>query len=860
MKKKNRSVNAPQEVNLKQFFRQVYKNKIFFIASICSFLVLALLYISMATPIYEVSTSILIDSSGSNRVLGESEYVEGGVSLIEMEKNLYNEIGIIKSFSLINQTVEDLGFDVSYHTERLFSEKEHYSYFPFKVTLKKEKVQLFNIPFEIQLMAGGRYSLYVEAEDFMVSNPSNGSRREVERDFEFSGIFKFGERVENEYFTFVLNKPDYDVNMEDFDGDDLSFIIRDIDEVTKNYMSKIDVNNIDLQASIFKIVTTGALVDREIDFLKKLTENYVQNNLADRNKIASSKEKFIQNQLRIISDSLSKTEMKLESFKKDEKAVNLGVTAMNALDQTKDLQVEQAKIQLDIKYYNSLIQDVQSNQNSEDFVIPSATGIDDPSLNMNIMELQRLYAERSRKKFFVTSNNEEMSILNKQIEQSTKLLLDNLRNAVKSARFELQRVNSQLANYDEQISSLPTRENQLVNIQRQSTLYENLFNYLSQELAKTGIARAESTSDTRVLDEARMTGDGPVAPQKLLFVVLAIVLGTIPPVAWIVFAPKDTIENIGQIMANSDIPIIASIVHYDSGVKPSELHPLIIKLKSVLELVFSKVKVFFLKLRKLKEKEVPERVFHPQKGRPLFEGLTDQLKLFASPSKKSLWKIKESFRDLTTKLKLVNGNKPCVLGITSIMPEEGKTYTSINLGITLAEAGNKTLIIDADLRKPSLVDGIRKVEGRGLSNYLQGDIDSIYSIVYPHERLKDLDFIPTSVLDGNAHKSLSGHRMKSLVLELKEKYDYIILDTPAVGLVSDFLLLWDLIDINLFVVRRNIAKIQFLNDFEQMMPKDRKKKNFIVFNDALKENHKYGYEEKYGLNREEQLIKESLSV
>jgi len=871
MKKKDRSISTHQEVNLKQFFRQVYKNKLFFIASICSFLVLALLYISIATPIYEVSTSILIDSSGSNRVLGESEYVDGGVSLIEMEKNLYNEIGIIKSFSLINQTVDDLDLDISYHSESLLNEKEHYSYFPFRVELIKEAVQLFNSPFEIRIMAGGRYALYVEADDFMVSNPSNGSRREVERDFEFSGIFEFGEQVEHEYFTFILHKPGYDVNIEDFGGDDLSFIVRDIDEVTKSYMSKIDVNNIDLQASIFKIVSIGALVDREIDFLKKLTENYVQNNLTDRNKIASSKEDFIQNQLRIISDSLSKTEMDLESFKKDKKAVNLGVTAMNALDQTKDLKVEQAKIQLDIKYYNSLIQDVKRNQNSDDFVIPSGSGIDDPSLNMNIMELQRLYAERSRKKFFVTSNNEEMSILNKQIEQSTKLLLDNLRNAVKSARFELQRVNSQLANYDEQISSLPTSENQLVNIQRQSTLYENLFNYLSQELAKTGIARAESTSDTRVLDEARMTGDGPVAPQKSLLMVLALVLGTIPPLAWIVFSPKNTIENIGQIMANSDIPIIASIVHYDSGLKTSEPQPLILKLKEVIEMALVKFTTLFSKRRKGKgEDEVYEPNVHLQKGRILFDGLAKQLKLFGAPTKKSdsekpesdilLWKIKESFRDLTTNLRLVNGNKSCVLGITSIMPEEGKTFTSINLGITLAEAGNKTLIIDADLRKPSLVDGIRKVEGRGLSNYLKGDIDSIYSIVYPHERLKDLDFIPTSVLDGNAHKSLSSDRMKSLILELRDIYDYIILDTPAVGLVSDFLLLWDLIDINLFVVRRKIAKIQFLEDFEQMIPKDRKKKNFIVFNDALKENHKYGYEEKYGLNREEQFIKESLSV
>ena len=113
---RNNQVNAQQEVNLKLFFRKIYENKILFLASIGFFVILALVYIALSTPIYEISTSILIDSKGKNRILGDSEYVEGGVSLIEMEKNLYNEIGIIKSFSLVKQTVEDLNFDVSYFT------------------------------------------------------------------------------------------------------------------------------------------------------------------------------------------------------------------------------------------------------------------------------------------------------------------------------------------------------------------------------------------------------------------------------------------------------------------------------------------------------------------------------------------------------------------------------------------------------------------------------------------------------------------------------------------------------------------------------------------------------------------------
>ncbi|MUH35447.1 hypothetical protein D9O36_06315 [Zobellia amurskyensis] len=835
--KKNNQVNAQQEINLKLFFRKIYKNKMFFMASIGLFVLLALIYIATATSIYEVSTSVLIDSKGRNRVLGDSEYVEGGVSLIEMEKNLYNEIGILKSFSLIRQTIEDLNFDVSYHTESLFSSEERYGYFPFEVELDRSRPQLFGVPFEIELLGGDSYKLTIEGDEFGVSNPSNGSVREVERSFDFSGEYKFGDKIEHEYFTFTLNRPEYNVTIEDFDGDDLNFVIHNIEGVAKDYMGKLEADNIDIQASIFKIVSTGPIVSKEVDFLKQLTENYVHNELSSRNEIAAGKEAFIQNQLRIISDSLTRFEVELEAFKIDKKAVDLGATASNALDQTNNLQVEAAKIKMNINYYNSIIRSVRNNRNSDDFIMPSGIGVEDASINQNIEELKNLYSERSKKKFFVTSNNQEMTILNGQIKESTEILLSNLKSAVRSSQAALGGITSQLSSIDEEISSLPTREIQLLNIQRQNTLYENLYKYLSQELAKTGIARAESTTDTRILDEARMEGNGQVAPQKSLLLALAIVLGTLIPLGWMIFfSPDDTIENVHQVMANSDMPIIASIIHYDD--EPKERSFKIPYIGQELEKTIKKIKG----------------------SQKLFDFVDQNFKTSEADSEVSLWKLKESFRDLSTNLKLVNSSGKGVIGITSILPEEGKTYSAINLGITLAEAGKNIIIVDADLRNPSLVKGIRKIKGKGLSNYLKGELSSVNDIVHSHEKVKNLKFIPTEIVDGNVQELLSGDKMKSLIEKLKLEYDYVILDTPAVGLVSDFLLLLDEMDINLFVVRRNVSKIEFLEDLDNLIPRDKKKKSYIIFNDALKEDHKYGYEAKYGLNKEKQLVDKSFSV
>lgn len=701
---------------------------------------------------------------------------------------------------MVKQTVEDLDFNISYFSKSGLSKQEQYGYFPFEVVLKDSSSQVFGVPFEVEIISTDKYRLLVDVDNFVVSNPINGSTRQIEQELYFNKEFSFGEVVDSEFFSFVIKRPSYDIPVNAYSGTELSFMVRDIDDVANEYLGKVEVNNIDVQASIFKIVSEGPNVAKEEAFLEKLTHNYIQNELGSRNKIASGKEEFIRNQLRNISDSLSKFEVNLEDFKKDKKAVDLGATATNALGQTNELQMQAAKLRMDINFYNSLIASVESNRNSDEFVMPSGIGVEDPLINQNILELKQLYAERSKKKFYVTASNQEMTILNRQVQEATEVLLNNLKSAVQSSRITLGGINSRLSNIDTQISALPTTEIELLNIQRHRTLYENLFNYLSEELAKTGIARAESTSDTRVLDEARMVGNGPVSPVKKLYLGMAVVMGILLPMIWVAFFTKsDIIEDIHQVVAHSEIPVIASIVHYDESAKKAA-------------------------------------------------------------SDVGLWKLKESFRDLVAKIKLVNTVGKGVIGITSIMPEEGKTYNAINLGITLAEAGKKTVIIDADLRNPSLVGRESVVKGKGLSDYLNGDVSSYKEIIHSHDKVPSLKFIPTAIVEGNVHELLSKDKMTDLIENLKKTYDYVIIDTPAVGLVSDFLLLLEVMDINLFVLRRNMSKIQYLEDLENLIPLNKKKKSYIIFNDALKNNHKYGYRSKYGLNEEKQLVSTTLSV
>ncbi len=784
--------NSLLEVNIKDLIKKIWEKKFLFIFTVGLSVAIAIAYIKLATPLYEVSSSILIDASGNNRILSdESKYLDGGVKLLEMEKNLFNEIGIIKSFSLVRKTVEDLGFNISYHAGDWLKENEKYGYFPFKVFLNEHAAQLFDVPIKVHILSKEKFSLCIEAKEFVVSNPATNSNHKIENPFSFTDEFLFGEPVEHDYFSFTLEYPNYNIGPSDFKEMTLSFRIHDYDKVANRYLSKLKVDNININASILKIKSQGAITEKEIDFLTKLTGNYIENTLIARNKIATIKESFIRNQLASISDSLTKAELNLEAFKKNEQALNLNAVASNAIEQSQKLQSDKVKIEFNIKYYNSLIQYLRDNSGTNNMVAPSALGIDDPLLQANLVELQRLYSEKVRKELFVTSDNQELEILDSQIIRTTELLLENIRNLIKSYELALDETEVQLSFYQEEMYTLPMREKQLLDIQRKSTLYENLFNYLNQELAKTGIARAENTSDTRVLDHARMVGTGPVSPKKMLLLVLSVIIGLIISLAWVVYinSTDDTIQNLGQLEKHTDLQVVASIAHYSSKARLSDA------------------------------------------------GIAQ-------------WSVDESFRDLTANLQfLISKKRNWVIGITSSIPNEGKTFCAINLGIKLSESGKKVLIIDADLRNPSLLDGVKEFKGKGLSDYLEGDDCSVYSIIHKHEKLKNLDYIPSRVIVGNIQELLSGYKMQTLVHDLKDQYDFIILDAPAVGLVSDYLLLSEIIDVNLFVLRRNVSKISFLQDFNKLLTRGKLQNNYIIFNDAAGKEYKYGYSEKYGKSK-----------
>lgn len=762
------------EINMQELIRKIFEKKWFFAFSMVTCLALAYLYLKTSIPIYEAQATMLIDPSGQSRMLGESEYVDGGVGLIGTEKNLYNEIGILTSYSLVEETILELDFDVSYYAGKWYKMLEEYGYFPFEVELIDTAAQLYGSPFFVKFVSDDKFQLNFEAKAFYVSNPVDNSIREVKREFKYSKTYKFGEPIQHDYFNFIIKKPSYKVVPEDFEEKELSFVINSTEDLTNYFKNKLSVAKTDLKADILSLDTEGPVVAKEIKFLEKLCENFIASKFSERNEIAASKEDFIKSQLTSVTDSLAKAERRLESFKSRSNAVNLDLTASNNLDQINQLEASKGQIELNIQYYTSLVQYISSKDDFDKIIAPSAVGIEDPLLNENLLELKRLISKKTELAYYKGAKSYDLEVIDKQIKNTSNALIENLKNLINTAKLSLNDKNQRLAKLEQRMSRLPGSEKRLLNYQRKNDLYENLYNYLNQELAKTSIARAEDIADTRVLDPPRMMGSGPVSPNKKLIMAVGLVIGFFIPFVFVLFSGSlgGTIDRDDQLENIAPIPVAARINHQK-------------KTKGITR-AFAKHHV-----------------------------------------------VEESFRDLGANLQfLVPDAEKNIIGLTSMVPGEGKTFCASNLGMGLARSGKRILLIDLDFRNPGLLKEQEDKFGQGLEEYLLEDDIPLEEIIHPYPELPNLHYISTKKEAANPHKLLSNQKLKTLLTALRFDYDYIILDSPAVGVVSDYLLISKFVDIHLFVVRRKMSKISFLNEIDHLRQKGEMENAYLVFNDV----------------------------
>jgi len=516
-----------------------------------------------------------------------------------------------------------------------------------------------------------------------------------------------------------------------------------------------------------------------MDFLDALDEEYINRDIRDKSSVATLTLKFIDAQLADVSKELNSFETNLQQFKEHNKTVNLSEESKNFLSQLDEIDNNRAKAEIDMRSLDYLYNYVTSNKDAEN-LSPSSIGTPDPILLQLITQLQALQGKRKSLAFGATENSPALKVIDSQIAETKNLVIETINNIRNQVNVNLKAVNKQLGTYEETIRKIPSMERELLGIQRGFDVNQNIYLYLLQKKAETSIARATVVSDNKVLDTAS-AGDDPVKPKLKLVLLVCGLFGLILPTIYILMLDfiQNKITSREEIEKLTKIPVLGIVGHMSESGGRLVVH-------------------------------------HKPKS-----------------------SIAEAFRSIRTNLIFFGmSEKNNVILITSSVGGEGKSFTAINLASVLALQNNRVIIVALDLRKSQLNIDFGLENRKGVSTYLSGQ-SSLEEIVHT-TMVHHLDFISSGPVPPNPAELISKPECARLIAELKQHYDYVIIDTPPIGIVADALLLMKHSDINIFILRQNYSRKENLRVLNEYQRKDVLRNISILFNDAGK-SHTYGY-------------------
>ena len=650
-----------ESVDYKALFFKFYRYWYFFIITIFIALLIAFLFNKYTKPIYKVTTTVLVQDEKKNATMDPSSFMEG-FGLFSSKKNLENEIGVLKSYTLTSRAVKELNFNVSYYAEDNFITRELYKESPITVILDSIQPQAINLRFNITFISNQKYKLEVDGENVDLYDFREYKKitdKKIEK-ISLNQTYNFGDQVVSKYFKFkvVLND---NYLKHTLTSKRMSFVFNDLESLVSEFKN-FSIEPINKEATVIEISLKGSNITKSVDFLNKLASVYINRGLERKNQIAINTILFIDDQLKGMTDSLTSTEKSLQSFRTQNVVMDFDYQTQKVVDYMKELQDQKAELVVKGKYYDYLKNYLsKKSEKIDDLLVPSAMGIEDPSLGQMILELTKTYDERSEMLAQSSTKNPYIKALDQKINSTKSTILENIKNIVNTSNIAIKDIDGRINTLTAEINKMPGTQRQLLGIQRKYKLNDEIYTYLMQKRSEAAIAKASNLPDNEIIDQAK-AGDKsePVFPKKSLNYIIALILGIVLPILYILGKDyfNDTVVERKDIEDITKVPILGHIIHN-----------------------------------------------------------TKESKIVVAESPKS--SIAESFRSVRTNLQFVTkGKEKVTILVTSDMVSEGKTFTSMNLATIFALYGKKTLLMGFDLRKPKIYQDFRLTNTEGISSFL----------------------------------------------------------------------------------------------------------------------------------------------
>lgn len=729
-----------------------------FLISLFVFFTLGFIYLRYATDVYRVTATIKIaNNNRDSNILREVNQMND-YGLFNKESNSVNdEIEVLKSRSLINNVVEDLGLNIQCFIQGKIKAKEYYKNPPVTLNFFSNDSIIKKIDTTFTIHVNSEYS-------FTLKNTEKK--------------LNFGDKFSTSFGDLIIT-PQFELD-EMRIGEDVTIIISPTEQVSEYYNKKIKIISAGLESSIINLSLEDPVTEKGIEIIDKLIEEYNKQIIENKNEVVKATSDFINNRLQVVSSELAQVDLTAETIKKSNRLTDLSSQSSIYLQSERDIESQQITTSTQLQLIDYMENHLKENNSNGD-LIPANMTFEDNSINEVTQQHNALVIQRNK----ILKNSSEINPVVVNLDAQIKSLKQNLNaslsNIKSSNQIRLDALNKEDSKISSRIYSAPKKERQFRDLKRQQDIKESLFLYLLEKREESAITHGVSSANAITVDEAFATVH-PVWPVKQLVFIGALIFGLLIPIL-IIYVSNiiDTkVRTKNDITKEMSIPFLGDIPK-------------------------SKTKNALVK-----------RVDYTPKA--------------------------EAFRLVRTNIDFMLSSIPKeiakVIFVTSTTSQEGKSHTSINLSKSLSFSNKKVLLIETDIRVPKANKYLKINSKIGLTNYL---VDERLKLSDAITNVDDnFDVLTSGTIPPNPAELLMSEKMELLFKTVRKDYDYVVVDTAAVGLVTDTLIISKFADMVVYVVRANYLDKRQLHVAETMFTEKRLPNMAILLN-SVKSKKGYGY-------------------
>ena len=732
-----------------------------FVIAIVIALGLAMLKNRRWIPTYFSQGTIVIKESstygGSASALMQGFGVDAGY------KNVNNQMIMLGSYDLMSRVVDSLPFlEVEYITQGRFKTRSLYRQTPIVIEHHRIEPSAYGVLYQISFNKDG---------SFRISSTEESQSIQIDA--------HYGEAISCSLFDITIWPTELMTN-----SGRLYFRFRSHESLVDEFMSRLQLSFVTEGSTVLALSLVSETPQRDCEFLDKLAEIYLLQNLEQKNEVAENSIRFINEQLALLQASLQVSEGAMTDFRQENKFVDVNSYAGQLMGRISEYEQQQMALRLRETYFDYLINYIHQNIEKDAVIAPTSMGVNEPMLMTLVQQLNDLRIQRGE----LTEKNVYYAKFTKDIENVKKAIEEVVGSMRASLEIEREDLQNRYREVELAIKTLPEKELQMVEIERNYRIDDNYYTFFLQKRAEAEIQKASNTPDNSIMDKARTTAIMN-AKAKSKTTTTYLVIGFLIPLLLIILSEllNNKIRSPKDVLRLKSFRLIGTLRHAKSQ------NPTLVR---------------------------------------------------ASPRSS----YAEMLRAIRTRLEfLLKRKDKMVICVTSTESGDGKTFLSTNLAALYSMTGKKTLLIDLDLRKPNIHTKLGLENGMGMSNYLIGDCE-IEDILMTNTPF-GFDLMRAGTVPPNPGELVHSDKMTNMINAMREKYDYIVMDTSPIGLVPDAYALINNSDLCLYVIRCMQTNKSFCKQtLEQMMEVvDNTEKVQIVLSDIPTEGrHSYGSGYGYG--------------